>query len=226
MTALNWDAPGERIYQTGVDRGVLFLQDGRVVVWNGLTSVEDTTTKEYNEVFLDGLKYLEYLIPGDFSANLKAFTYPDEFDEVNGVIKPASGFRVYDQPSKSFTLSYRTKVGDDLVGTDAGYIIHIIYNVLANPDSHEYATIGESGEAGEFSWVLNARPISHPDWRPTAHFSIDSRDISSGILGEIEDILYGTDEVDPSVPDVDDILSLIEGAEPEVLDADFTFTDA
>lgn len=227
MTVLAWDTPGERTYQTGVDRGVLFLQDGRVVVWNGLTSVEDTTSKEYREAFLDGFKYLQYLIPGDFSANLKAFTYPDEFDEVNGVIKPVSGFRVYDQPSKSFSLSYRTRIGDDLVGTESGYLIHILYNILANPDSHEYATIGDStSDLSAFGWSLTAIPITHLDWRPSAHFSIDSRELSSEVLGSLEEILYGTDEVDPSLPDIDDIISLITEAGPDVLTADFIFDDS
>ena len=225
MTALTWDAPGERVYQTGVDRGVLFLQDGRVVVWNGLTSVEDTTSKEINQVFLDGFKYLEYVNPGDFSANLKAFTYPDEFDEVNGIKKPVTGFRVYDQPPKSFNLSYRTKIGNDIDGIDAGYLIHILYNVIANPDSHEYATISDSPDPGEFSWVLSARPVYRTDWRSTAHFSIDSREVSSDVLESFEEVIYGSVGEDPSLPTIDDIMTLLTGVGSGTLVADFLATD-
>lgn len=210
MTALVWDNPGERIYQTGVDRGVLFLQDGTVVPWNGLTSVEDTTSEDLSEFYLDGVKYLAYLSPGDFSANLKAFTYPDEFDSVNGILKDASGLRIHDQPAKTFSLSYRTMIGNDLEGMDAGYLIHLIYNVLANPDSHESPTISDSPSPTEFSWVLSARPVTGAgSWRPTAHVSVDSRDLTTEALQAFEDAIYGTDVANPSLPAMSAIPALL-----------------
>lgn len=210
MTALTWDNPGERIYQTGVDRGVLFLQDGTVVPWNGLTSVEDTTSEDTNDFYLDGLKYLEYVTPGDFSANLKAFTYPDEFDAVNGILRYTPGLRVHDQPAKTFSLSYRTKIGDDLAGIDAGYLIHLLYNVIANPNSHESPTISDSPTPTEFSWVLSARPVtSGVSWRPTAHVSIDSRDAPPELLTAFEEMIYGTSEDDPVLPAMSDIPTLL-----------------
>lgn len=207
MTALVWDKSGERVFETGVDRGVLYLKDNRVVVWNGLTSVEDNTAEDTNPYYLDGAKYLEYISPGDFSANLKAYTYPVEFDDVNGILKPVAGLRVHDQPPKSFNLSYRTKVGDDLDGIDAGYIIHILYNIIANPDSKAYETISDQTNPIEFSWNLSATPVRSGNWRPTAHFSIDSREISTELLQSFEDILYGTSEVDPSLPTIDEIVA-------------------
>lgn len=212
MTALTWDNPGEHVYQTGVDRGVLFLQDGTVVPWNGLTGVEDTTAKETNDFYLDGVKYLEYVSPGDFSANLKAFTYPDEFDDVNGIFKDSSGLRIYDQSPKMFSLSYRTLIGDDVDGIDAGYLIHLIYNVIANPDSHESPTISDSPQPTEFSWVLSARPVRGAgNWRPTAHVSVDSRDLTSGHLQAFEETIYGTTESDPSLPAMSDIATILTG---------------
>lgn len=211
MTALTWDNPGEHVYQTGVDRGVLFLQDGTIVPWNGLTGVEDTTAKETNDFYLDGVKYLEYVSPGDFSANLKAFTYPDEFDDVNGIFQ-YGGVRYHDQPPKTFSLSYRTLVGDDVDGLDAGYFIHLIYNVIANPDSHESPTLNDSPQPTEFSWVLSARPVRGVGfWRPTAHVSLDSRWLNSEQLQNIEDAIYGTAETDPSLPAMADLAAIISG---------------
>lgn len=204
MTALVWDKSGEKIYQTGLDRGVLFLQNGTVAVWNGLISVEETTPRETKAYYLDGVKYLEYDSPGDFSAKLTAFTYPDEFDEVNGILQPAPapGLHIHDQPLKSFNLSYRTKIGDDLIGTEAGYLLHIIFNVLANPDSHEYSTLSLSESAPtEFSWTLSAKPVRGAGlWRPTAHISIDSREVSPGLLQFFEEMIYGTNTTNPSLP--------------------------
>src|SRR3954471_9342993 len=109
MAVLSWDDVGERVFQTGVDRGVLYLQDGRVAVWNGLTNVEESSNGELKSFYLDGVKYLENLTPRDYVGHLKAYTYPDEFDSVNGLVEVVEGFEAYDQPSKSFNLSYRTK---------------------------------------------------------------------------------------------------------------------
>jgi hypothetical protein len=210
MTALVWDKTGERVYHTGIDRGVLYLADGTAVPWNGLTSVEDTTADELSEFWLNGVKYLAYLTPGDFSANLKAFTYPDEFDSVMGILRYTPGLRVHDQSSKTFSLSYRTKIGDDIDGIDAGYLIHLIYNVLASSDSQESSTIGENPSPTEFSWVLTARPVREGiNWRPTAHVSIDSRDLSDEILQDFEDLIYGTVSTNPSLPNLSDIPALL-----------------
>src|SRR4249919_1508684 len=123
------DRTGERFYESGVDRGVLYLHDGTVAVWNGITDVEESSTTEVKSSHLDGVKYLETLLPGDFEGKLKAITYPDEFDQVNGQTQVAPGLTYYNQPPKSFNLSYRTKVGSDL-DADYGYVIHILYNVV------------------------------------------------------------------------------------------------
>ena len=210
MTALTWDQPGDRVFETGVDRGVLYLQDGTAVPWNGLTSFEDTTTKETIVSYKEGVKYLEYNSPGDFSGKLHAFTYPPEFDAVNGIHKPFAGLRVHDQPSKSFCLSYRTIVGDDIVGVDAAYIIHLLYNIIANPDNTQYTTLGDSITPQEFAWVLSGKPVmSDAPWRPTSHLSLDSREISSEVLTTLEDLLYGTVSTNPHFPTIDELSALL-----------------
>ena len=195
MTALVWDAAGSKFYQTGIDRGVLYLQGGNGVAWNGITAVEDDTAQTLKSFWLDGVKYLDNLLPGDFSGKLKAFTYPDEFEQVSGIVSPSDGLLFYDQPSKSFNLSYRTRVGNDLEGIDHGYKIHLLYNLVANPDNAVYPTLtGTTATPIEFSWVLSGTPPTNPSskgYRPTVHISIDSEDTSSEVLQAIEDILWG-----------------------------------
>lgn len=207
MSVLAWDQPGEKEYQSGVDRGVLYLPDGDAVVWNGLTSVEDTSTADIRSYFLDGRKYLEFLFPSDFAGKLTAYTYPDELDAVTGIVEGAPGLFYHDQAGTSFSLSYRTKIGNDLVGIDYGYKIHILYNVLANPDGHTLSTINESVEATEFSWSLSGKPSLIADFlfRPTAHVSMDSTKVS---LDEVEDILYGTGSEDPYLPSIEELAAL------------------
>ena len=190
MTALTWDEVGERIYQTGVDRGVLYLHDGTVAVWNGLISVEESSDIELKSFYLDGVKYLETLIPGDFIGKLKAYTYPDEFDRVNGIVYVAPGLSFYEQPAGSFNLSYRTRIGNDLEGIEHGYKTHILYNILANPDLHSFETSRDSGISPiEFSWLLTGTPPRPDKYRPTLHVSIDSRTTPPDILKLLEDPL-------------------------------------
>lgn len=206
MTALVWDEVGKRTYQVGVDHGVLYLHDGVVVAWNGLVDVEESPSSELKSFFLDGIKYLENLSPSDFIGKLKAFTYPDEFDSVNGIAHVAPGLAYYDQPPKSFNLSYRTKIGNDIEGEDYGYKIHILYNVLAQPDSYAFQTIQDSAvQPIEFGWTLTGTPQKIDKRRPTVHISIDSRTTPPDILKIVEGKLYGTPTNAPSLPPITEI---------------------
>lgn len=205
MATLTWDEVGERVYQTGVDRGVLYLQDGTVAPWNGLIDVEESENSELKSFYLEGVKFLENLTPGDFQGKLKAYTYPDEFDSVNGIAEVAPGLDYYEQPSKSFNLSYRTKVGNDIDGMDHGYKIHILYNIIANPDTATFQTLRETAEATQFSWTLTGTPPKIQKLRPTVHISIDSRKTPPDVLRLLESTLYGTDKVGPSLPPITEI---------------------
>jgi len=215
MTPLVWDKVSERFYQTGIDRGVLYLHDGTVAVWNGLTSIEESSTSEVKSYHLDGVKYLEVLSPGDFSAKLKAITYPEEFDSVNGSVDlslagagspspVAPGLTVHDQPAKSFDMSYRTMIGNDLE-PELGYRIHLLYNVIANPDSFTFSTNKDQPEIAEFGWTLTGTPSKLTRFRPTVHVSIDSNDTPQDILKLLEDTLYGTATSNPRLPPMQDI---------------------
>ena len=203
MTVLEWDKVGDRVYQSGVDRGVLYLKDGRVAPWNGLTSVEDGTNPDLKSFYLDGVKILDHVTPGDFAGKLSAFTYPDEFDEVVGAPQIAPGLTFYEQPAKSFNLTWRTKVGNDLE-PDLGYKIHLLYNVMAVPDAQKFDSLSDSVGAPEFSWTLSATPpIGTIDGiRPTTHLSVDSRSAREDLLQQMEDILYGTEFTAPRFPTV------------------------
>jgi hypothetical protein len=205
VTALAWDKIGERVYQSGVDRGVLYLNDGTVAVWNGLIEVEESSDSEVKAFYLDGVKYLQTITPSDFSATLKAYTYPDEFESAIGMVV-TSGLTYHDQPPTSFNLSYRTKIGNDLEGTDFGYKIHILYNVMAVPDSSTFSTLTNEGlSPTELSWTLTATPPVTGRYRPTAHISLDSRQVTPSTLKALEDKLYGTDTIEPSLPSISDI---------------------
>jgi hypothetical protein len=206
MAVLTWDQVGDRIYQTGVDHGVLYLQDGTVAAWNGLIDIEESAAAELKVFFLDGVKYLENLAPRDFLGKLKAFTYPDEFDLVNGIAHVAPGLNYYEQPPKSFNLSYRTIVGNDIEGEAYGYKIHILYNVIASPDASVFTTVTDAGTVPvAFAWTLTGTPPKALKNRPTVHISIDSRTTPPEVLALIESKLYGTETHVPSLPAISEI---------------------
>lgn len=209
MAVLEWDKVGKRFYQSGLDRGVLYLQDGTTVPWNGLISIEESSTSELKAYHLDGVKYLEILTPGDFIGKLKAYTYPEEFDVVNGIGDVAPGLSYYNQPPKSFNLSYRTRIGNDIKGIEYGYKIHILYNVRANPDGHSFGTLGESGaQTSEFSWTLTGIPVKSAGFKPTVHVSIDSTKTPAYIMEILESKLYGTEILMPNLPTLQDIAEI------------------
>jgi hypothetical protein len=203
MTVIEWDKVGDRIYQTGIDRGVLYLKDGTAVPWNGLKSVEDGTNPETKSYYLDGVKILDHVTPGEFTGKMTAITYPDEFDDVLGAVDVGSGLTYYEQPAKSFNLSYRTLKGSD-IDQDYGYKVHLLYNLMATPESQTFATIGDKVDPQEFSWSLTGTPpIGTIDgMRPTVHISVDSNGPRPDLLAQLEDILYGTSSTEPRFPTI------------------------
>jgi hypothetical protein len=210
MATLKWDQTGERFYQQGVDRGVLYPSSGNIVAWNGLTSIDvhakGGTAKAY---YLDGRKYHNLPSPEDFSATLKAYMYPDEFAECDGMGRVHSGLMAYQQPRKQFSLSWRTFTGSDL-RPEHGYKIHILYNALAEPSPRTYNTIGQTNAPLEFSWELTALPVNTPNFRPSAYFEIDTRSSNPSAVADIEAILYGTTEADPELPTIAELITVFD----------------
>ena len=210
MTTITWDRVGERFFQTGIDRGVLYPHEGPGVAWNGLTSVEDGSVGDNRSLYMDGVKYLEQMSPAEYAGKLKAFTYPVEFEDISGIERAAPGLLYYDQPPSSFDLTYRTRLGNDVDGTDLGYRIHILYNIVANPDPYVIETFRDPTRPTEFTWSLAGTPPVVKGYRPTVHISIDSTEIDPDILQTIEDILYGTGTTDPWLPSISEIRDLFE----------------
>lgn len=203
MTVLEWDKVGERIYQSGIDRGVLYLKDGTVVPWNGLTSVDDNTNSELTSYYLDGVKILDHVTPGEFEGVLSAFTYPEEFDRVLGIASIGEGLSFYEQPTKSFNLTYRTKIHSDL-DEDYGYKIHLLYNLRATSESQKFETLNDQGNPSQFSWRLTGTPpiLTIDGARPTVHVVIDSVNTRADRLESIENTLYGTPTNNPRFPSI------------------------
>lgn len=215
MARLEWDKTGERFYETGTDRGVLYPtadggEYGNGVPWNGLTAVtESPSGAEATALYADNTKYLSLMSVEEFGATLEAYTYPDEFAECDGSASIAKGVVIGQQERKSFGLSYRTKVGNDIEGDDLGYKIHIIYGVKASPSEKSYATINDSPEAVTFSWELTTTPVNVAGFKPTASITIDSTKANPTDLKSLEDILYGDSDNEPRLPLPDEIATIM-----------------
>lgn len=210
MTALVFDAVADRRFETGVDRGVLYPFDGDAVVWNGLQEVTENRTREVKSYYIDGVKYLDHYVPGAYSGKIKALTYPDELEPLMGTLEFAPGVFAYDQRVGMFSLSYRTLAGDAIDGVDAGYKIHLLYNLIATPNDTVIGSMGSTITPVAFEWNLFGVPATMWGIRPTSHIALDSRRIDPDLLSDLEDILYGTEAVAPSIPDLVDLLALVE----------------
>ena len=214
MPALTWDALGERFYETGVDRGVLYIPDetGEYTAgyaWNGLTSVtESPSGAESTPQYADNMKYLNLVSAEEFGATIEAFTYPDEFEQCNGALSPQEGVLLGQQQRKMFGLSYRTRVGNDVDGTDLGYKIHLIWNAQAAPTEKAYSTINDSPEPITFSWEITTTPVPVEGYKPTAVMTIDSTKVDADALKDLEELLYGVASVTASLPTPSEIIAL------------------
>lgn len=210
MSKVTWDKIGERLFETGVDRGVLYLPNaaGEYVsgfAWNGLTTVtESPSGAEPSAQYADNIKYLTLLSAEEFAATIEAFTYPDSFAECDGTaaVVGATGLMVGQQNRKKFGLAFRTRVGNDLAGVDHAYKLHLLYGGQAAPSEKAYATINDSPEAISFSWEISTSPVDVPGLKPAALLTIDSIKAVNARLTALEAILYGRDADAAATPAV------------------------
>jgi len=222
MAKLAWDQTGQRLYETGVDHGVLYLPNNLGVydighAWNGLTTVtESPSGAESNPQYADNIKYLNLLSAEEFGATIEAFTYPDEFAECDGTATPTPGVAVGQQTRRSFGFSYRTRLGNDLAGNDYGYKIHLVYGALAAPSEKAYTTVNDSPEAMTFSWEVTTTPVEVGTiggvvYKPTSSLTIDSTKVEASDLAALEELLYGTAGTDPQLPTPAEVIAIFAG---------------
>lgn len=221
MPKLKWDEIGERQYETGTSKGVLFKQKANGtydagVPWNGLTSVKQSPDgAEPTDIYADNIKYLSLMSAENFKGSIDAYTYPDEFAECDGSAELLAGSGVYagQQPRVPFGLCYSTIIGNDTVGNEYGEKIHIIYNAKVSPSERAYETVNDAPAANTMSWSFTTTPVSVDGIpalkRPTAYISVDSTKVDSVVFGKIQDLLYGTEENTSELPSLAAILAIL-----------------
>lgn len=214
MAKLVWNEIGKRFYETGVEKGVLYPQEGgaypKGVVWDGLTGVtESPSGAEATPLYASNIKYLNLMSKEEFGATVEAYTYPDEFAECDGSAELTKGVSVGQQPRKLFGMSYVTLKGNDTESTDHGYKIHLIYGAMASPSERAYATVNESPEAITFSWAITTTPVEIKGMKPSACITIDSTKVEAPKLKALEDALYGTAEKEAHLPLPEELITIL-----------------
>lgn len=211
MTRIQWNAPGERIFYAGLDRGVLFVEDRPGVPWNGLVAVSEqpadgTITPRY----IDGRKYLNISSIEEYVADIRAYTYPDEFEECDGVYFDSYGVGYGQQERKPFSIAYRSLVGNDLQSIDHAYRLHIVFDLTAEPSSIEHGTLSNTIDPNIFGWRVASLPSEplYPGLEPVSHIIFDSRRVSKEIMEKLEEWLYGTATSDSRLPRFEDFKEL------------------
>lgn len=218
MAKLKWDTIGTRQYETGTDRGVLYVQGAEGaheagVAWSGLTKVTQSPTGgEETALYADNIKYLSLFSSEVFEGTVEAYTYPDEFAECDGSKEASAGLRVGQQPRKPFSLVYRSFVGNDVIGTAAGYKLHILYNLKASPSERAYETVNETPNAITFSWALTSTPVAleTEGFEPTSVLEIDSTKAPADKLAQLEKLLFGDTSAEASLPSPDEVIALFK----------------
>jgi hypothetical protein len=205
-----WDDPDKRYYQHGLDRGVLYISTlTSPVPWNGLISVDEGGEGTQEILYRDGVVYLSDAEPGDFVASIKSIMYPDAFSECIGIPKATDGLYVDNQKPTQFDLSYRSLIGSGSRGDMFGYQIHLVYNCMATIGQRSRNTIGDDTTPVEFQFDIVCSPVKLPGYRPTAHYIIDTRNMSASILAQVEGILYGVGATPGRMPTPTELFDLM-----------------
>ena len=226
MSRVKWDQTGERLYETGVDRGVLYVQEnGKYQAgepWNGLTAVNESPSgAEPTALYANNKKYLNLMSAEEYAATIEAYTYPNSFGKCDGTVDLVEGVSIGQQKRSHFGLTYRTLIGNDTDGDSHGYKIHLVYGCLAAPSEIDHSSVNDSPEAASFSWEVSTTPVEVTGYEPTATLVIDSTKVGSAKLAKIEEILYGkdptatggSDGVDARLPLPDEIVEILKSVD-------------
>lgn len=219
MSKLVWGATGERLYETGVQKGVLYTMKSGVyetgVVWNGLTSVSETPSGgDATALYADDIKYLTLYANVEYGGTIEAYMYPPEFAKCNGEAELEEGSGVFagQQERSRFGLCYRTAIGNDVDANEHGYKLHLIYNAMATPSERSYASVNDSPEAITFSWEFTTNPVNVAGFKPTACLTIDSTKADPTNLAKLEEKLYGSESEEPTLPSPDEVMAIMKAA--------------
>jgi hypothetical protein len=225
MTKLDWSQVGGRYFEAGIDRGVLFVDGSAGIPWIGLVNFSQSSsggTAMPN--YLDGIKISNRSSPEEFAGTLEAYTFPVEFERCDGTYRAENGLRITQQRRRPFNMVYRSKIGNELVGLERAYKLHILYNLTAEPTDVGYKTLADQADPLTFSWKITSRGVTVEGYRPSAHYIVDSRDIPASLLSALEDLLYGTETTDSSLPTPGELLFLFDSYLDTVYDAGTPYT--
>lgn len=207
---LSWDDIGEKTYEVGCDRGVLYpvADDGTYpegFAWNGLTGIDESPSgADSNKQFANNDVYANIRGTEEYAGSIKAYTYPREWNECDGHPEVVAGVAVGQQNRRAFALSYRTLKGNDTLGVEYGYIIHLVYGATCSPSSKSHGTMQDSVDLEEMSWDFDTVPIgitfTGAKLKKTATLDIDSTVVDATKLTEFEEIIYGEGQTKASLP--------------------------
>lgn len=217
MAKLTWDKVGEKLYETGVDRTVLFPMSAgtyeKGVAWSGITAINESPSgAEATKIYADNIVYGVMLSPEEDALTIEAFTYPDEYAKCIGEAELGVGVTVKQQNRSHYGLAYRSLIGNDDEGTKHGYKIHIFYDCVSASSEDSNATINDSPEQKTFSWSVTTIPVPIDGMDPAACIIIDSTKVAEAKLKAIEDLLYGTDGAEPTMPTPAQIKTILDAA--------------
>lgn len=218
MAKLTWDKAGERYYELGVSKGVLYVQTSggvynKGVAWNGLTDVKQSPDgAESQDIYANNHKYASLKSAENFKGTIEAYTYPEEFKECDGSKQIVKGAYLGQQARKNFGFVYCTNVGNDTDGIDYGRKIHIIWGASANPSSKDYTTINKDPDAIKLSWEFTTTPqtVTTEGFKDSSYLMIETKGLSPETLKKVEDKLFGSDSSEPTLPTVDEMITLLK----------------
>lgn len=213
MAKIEWDKTGERKFQLGVSKTVLYKQVKgaypKGVAWNGITSIKESPDgADATDLWADNIKYGSIRAGEKYNFTPEAYYYPPEFGECDGSAEVATGVTIGQQKRKSFGLSWQTGIGSD-EDEELGYMLHLVWGATASPSERSHETVNDSPDAETFSWDCDTTPVKVTGFKPTAHMELDSTKVPAAKMEKLLNILYGTANTEPYLPMPDEVIKLM-----------------
>lgn len=207
MPKLAWDTIDTRLYEAGIDRGVIRSKSGLIFAWSGLVAVNEKDEEGVvTNVFFDGKKVISYKSRGVYEATITGYQLPSQFDtqhrilgravrEIQGVDEVRPGFYLTSQTKREFDFSYRSMIPGE------GYKIHFVWNATIQEESSGATTLDDGSSIETFTWTVTTTPMSETQGPlASSHFVVDGRKISPILLSNFEDYFYGKPAYFPHFP--------------------------
>jgi hypothetical protein len=124
-------------------------------------------------------------------------------------VELSPGFYAEDQPIRSFGLVYRTLIANDQEGQEYSYRLNFIFQAYAAERTYTRETVNNQVRVTTRSFDVKAIAQENTNYPPISYISLSPESIAPTPITALEELIYGTDLTDPTMPSIDELITLL-----------------